>query len=165
VNFGIRTAVAAASVYVSMSAGSAHAATYADDLVGRAAVSERGPMETQKACLAEAVFNEAGNEPMAGRMAVAHVILNRTRSGSFPTTVCGVVNQRGQFTYRRGRGVRPGYERQWAEARAVAALAMSGVMSNVVSSATFFRVARLGVPAAMRPIARIGGHVFFASRR
>jgi spore germination cell wall hydrolase CwlJ-like protein len=45
-------------------------------------------------CLAQNIYYEAGSEPVDGKVAVAEVTMNRVRSGSFPATVCGVVNQK-----------------------------------------------------------------------
>ena len=39
------------------------------------------------------IYFEAANQPHAGRMAVAHVVLNRVEDGQFPNTVCDVVYQ------------------------------------------------------------------------
>jgi len=56
-------------------------------------------------CLSEALYFEARGESIKGQFAVAEVILNRVESGSFPNTVCGVINQgtgrkyQCQFTY------------------------------------------------------------------
>jgi spore germination cell wall hydrolase CwlJ-like protein len=51
-------------------------------------------------CLTEAVYFEARGEPYLGKLAVANVILNRTRlADRFPDTVCGVIRQKGQFSY------------------------------------------------------------------
>jgi spore germination cell wall hydrolase CwlJ-like protein len=44
-------------------------------------------------CLAEAVYFEARGEAVRGQIAVAQVVMNRTFSGFYPTTVCGVVYQ------------------------------------------------------------------------
>jgi spore germination cell wall hydrolase CwlJ-like protein len=44
-------------------------------------------------CLAEAVYFESRGEAVRGQIAVAQVVLNRTFSGFYPTTVCGVVYQ------------------------------------------------------------------------
>lgn len=41
---------------------------------------------------------ESGYEPYEGKLAVANVVLNRVRSGSYPDTVSGVIYQRGQFS-------------------------------------------------------------------
>lgn len=51
----------------------------------------------QVALLAKVIRHEAGNQPLAGQVAVANVLLNRVKSGSFPDTLSGVVNQKGQF--------------------------------------------------------------------
>ena len=44
-------------------------------------------------CLTQAVYYEAGFEPLEGRRAVAQVVLNRMRHPAFPKSVCGVVYQ------------------------------------------------------------------------
>ena len=44
-------------------------------------------------CLAQNIYFEAANQPHAGRMAVAHVVLNRVEDGQFPNAVCDVVYQ------------------------------------------------------------------------
>ena len=45
------------------------------------------------ACLAEAIYFEAGNQSDAGRLAVGHVVLNRQEMREYPDTICGVVHQ------------------------------------------------------------------------
>lgn len=47
--------------------------------------------------LARAVNGEARGEPLEGQVAVASVILNRTRSGKFPSTINGVIFEPGAF--------------------------------------------------------------------
>lgn len=47
--------------------------------------------------LARAVNGEARGEPLEGKVAVAAVILNRTRSGQFPSTINGVIFEPGAF--------------------------------------------------------------------
>jgi spore germination cell wall hydrolase CwlJ-like protein len=44
-------------------------------------------------CLAEAIYFEARGEAVRGQIAVAQVVMNRTFSGFYPATVCGVVYQ------------------------------------------------------------------------
>ena len=48
---------------------------------------------SERDCLAKAVYYEARGEPVAGQIAVAQVILNRSMSSSWPNSVCGVVHQ------------------------------------------------------------------------
>src|SRR5581483_7016511 len=52
-----------------------------------------GAEDRQRAltCLTQAVYYEAGFQPLAGEEAVAQVVLNRLRHPAFPKTVCGVV--------------------------------------------------------------------------
>lgn len=50
------------------------------------------------AMLAALVECEAGGESYEGQWAVASVVVNRVRSGSFPNTVSGVIYQGGQFS-------------------------------------------------------------------
>lgn len=45
-------------------------------------------------CLAENIYHEAGYETEVGKQAVALVTMNRTDSGKFPPSICGVVKQK-----------------------------------------------------------------------
>jgi spore germination cell wall hydrolase CwlJ-like protein len=44
-------------------------------------------------CLAKNMYFEAGNQPIAGKIAVGHVVMNRVYSMSYPDTVCDVIYQ------------------------------------------------------------------------
>ena len=44
-------------------------------------------------CMAQNVYFEARHESMIGKIAVAHVVMNRIKSKDFPNTVCEVVKQ------------------------------------------------------------------------
>src|SRR3546814_9598579 len=44
-------------------------------------------------CLTAAIYYEAASEPIAGREAVAQVVLNRVRHPHYPKSVCGVIFQ------------------------------------------------------------------------
>ncbi len=61
---------------------------------GGAVASNAGDL----AMLAALVECEAGGESYEGQWAVASVVVNRVRSGSFPNTVSGVIYQGGQFS-------------------------------------------------------------------
>lgn len=49
-------------------------------------------------CLSTAVYHEARGEPVMGQIAVAHTVMNRVKSSSYPDTVCEVIYQSNQFT-------------------------------------------------------------------
>ena len=52
------------------------------------------------ACLAEAVYYETLGTSERAAQAVAHVVLNRREHDEFPETVCAVVTEGCQFSYR-----------------------------------------------------------------
>lgn len=45
-------------------------------------------------CLADNIYYEAGNQPIAGKKAVAYVTLNRLHSDKWPNDVCSIVYQK-----------------------------------------------------------------------
>jgi spore germination cell wall hydrolase CwlJ-like protein len=52
-------------------------------------------------CLAQNIYFEARGEPVEGKLAVAHVVMNWVASPRFPNTVCGVVHQGGHAVRNR----------------------------------------------------------------
>lgn len=48
--------------------------------------------------LAALIYCEAGNETYNGQLAVGAVVMNRVRSGAYPSTISGVIFASGQFT-------------------------------------------------------------------
>jgi spore germination cell wall hydrolase CwlJ-like protein len=66
-----------------------HAKTPAERL---GLLDEKTRAKSEK-CLAEAIYFEARGEAVRGQIAVAQVVMNRTFSGFYPNTVCGVVYQ------------------------------------------------------------------------
>jgi spore germination cell wall hydrolase CwlJ-like protein len=118
---------------------------------------------SEQACLATAVYFEAKGEPLKGQLGVAQVILNRTKSGRFPRSVCGVVKQPGQFSFVRG-GRLPGISHgggQWKTALAIAALALSGDAPAPAPKALFFHARSVAPGWHLTRVAAIGNHVFY----
>ena len=44
-------------------------------------------------CMAQNIYFEAGNQPLAGKVAVGHVVLNRLEHSNYPGTMCDVIYQ------------------------------------------------------------------------
>ena len=44
-------------------------------------------------CLAQNIYFEAGNQPLAGKIAVSQVVLNRVKHPSYPDNICDVIYQ------------------------------------------------------------------------
>ena len=50
-------------------------------------------------CLAQAIYGESNGQPKHGQRLVGEVIVNRSKK--IGKSVCGVIHQRGQFTYNK----------------------------------------------------------------
>ena len=120
-------------------------------------------------CLTQAVYYEAGFEPLAGRRAVAQVILNRMRHPAFPKSVCGVIYQRNatpvcQFSFVcDGALDRRPEVGAWKVAEAVARAALAGYVEASVGSATHYHadyVAPRWAPLLTK-INKLGAHIFY----
>ena len=44
-------------------------------------------------CLAQNIYFEAGNQPLAGKIAVSQVVINRVEHPSYPDNICDVIYQ------------------------------------------------------------------------
>jgi hypothetical protein len=98
-----------------------------------ASLIEPEKMNSEKRCLAEAVYFESRSEPAAGQAAVAQVVLNRVSSGLYPGSICGVVYQnrhhykRCQFSFAcEGKSLRITERESWATAVRVADEVLAG---------------------------------------
>ncbi len=120
-------------------------------------------------CLSQAVYYEAGHEPMQGRRAVAQVVLNRMRHPAFPKSVCGVVYQRNstpvcQFTFVcDGSLYRRPAAAAWKQAEQVARAALAGYVETSVGGATHYHadyVAPRWAPLLTK-VAKHGAHIFY----
>ncbi len=120
-------------------------------------------------CLTQAIYYEAGLEPLGGRRAVAQVVLNRLRHSAFPKSICGVVYQGArsgvcQFTFVcDGALYRAPELGAWREARAVAETALAGYVERSVGEATHYHadyVAPRWAPLLAK-VRQIGVHIFY----
>lgn len=131
-------------------------------LVAREAGDE-DDLDSEARCLATAVYYEARSESLAGKLAVARVVINRARSGRFPSSLCGVVTQPGQFSFVRGGrlpAVREGAP-QWANCAAIATIALDDGWKSKAEGALFFH-ARYVSPGWGRPLlAQVDNHLFY----
>ena len=131
------------------------------DLVADFAGTETPDAETE--CLARAVYYESKGEPYTGQLTVAEVIMNRAESGRFPSTICGVVRQRGQFSFVRGGVIPtpPQGSRDWRIAVAIARIAMQDLADGAAPRALFFHARRVNPRWRLTRVATVGNHVFY----
>ena len=128
----------------------------------------------QMRCLAEAIYFEFRSEPEEGQAAVAQVVLNRVRSGIYPTTVCGVVYQDRnrpfacQFTFAcEGKSLRIEEPGPWAVATRIAEAVVSGANYNPKVGVAVNYHANYVSPfwvGYLKRVDRIGAHIFYAMR-
>ena len=115
-------------------------------------------------CLATGIYFESKGEPLAGQLAVGRVIANRASSGGrFPSTYCGVLFQRGQFSFVHG-GRLPSVahsNRQWQTAVAIAKIVDQRLQESSVGNALFFHARYVSPGWGMHRVASIGNHVFY----
>lgn len=131
-------------------------------LAAAVAAQETDELDRDLTCMAGAIYFESKGEPLSGQLAVAEVILNRTKSGRFPKSICSVVTQPGQFSFVRGGRV-PAIANNAAyrTAVAVARVAMADAWDSPAPKAMFFHARRVSPKWRMTRIASIGNHVFY----
>jgi spore germination cell wall hydrolase CwlJ-like protein len=124
--------------------------------------TEAGSRELE--CLATGIYFESKGEPLAGQLAVGRVIANRADSGGrFPSTYCGVLFQRGQFSFVRG-GRMPFVShsnKQWQTAVAIAKIVDQDLQQSSVGNALFFHARYVSPGWRLKRVASIGNHVFY----
>ncbi len=142
-----------------------------------------GPAPTDElSCLARAIYFEARGEPEEGQMAVGRVILNRTRSSVYPTTICGVVyenrqrHNRCQFSFAcDGKPDRIADLDSWGVIlyRAAVLMAQENQCSDETASAgpiafsTHYHATYVAPrwSRLLQQTAKIGRHVFYVEER
>ena len=133
--------------------------------------------DTERNCLAQAIYHEARGESEAGQLAVANVIVNRARSGKFPSTLCGVIYQNADKGYHRcqftfacdGRNDAPGERRAWARSADLAQtiyaeFAQGKQVGAVPGSALYYHTTAVSPSWSntYNAVAQIGSHIFYS---
>ena len=116
--------------------------------------------ETQLYWLSHIINAESGNQPLAGKIAVGNVVLNRVASSIFPDTIKGVLFQKNQFTPAATGSI---YKEPNDESVIAAKLCLDG--ANTVGNALFFHNPRTAPncwAARNRTyLTTIGNHAFY----
>ncbi|HVG50599.1 MAG TPA: cell wall hydrolase [Xanthobacteraceae bacterium] len=125
-------------------------------------------------CLTEAIYFESRGEAVNGQIAVAQVVLNRTFSGVYPSTVCGVVYQNAhrklacQFTFAcDGIPDRVTEPEAWERAKQIARDTLDGKLwLKQVGKSTHYHAywVRPGWVREMMKLDKLGVHTFYRPR-
>ena len=138
----------------------------------------------QLECMALNIYFESAVEPLAGKIAVSQVVLNRVKEDRWPTTVCGVIKEgptyknwegnvypvkdRCQFSWWcDGKIDVPHPGRVWENSKKVAKLVMTNNrMVDITEGSTFYHAEYVNPlwASRMNRIGRIGAHYFYKNR-
>lgn len=137
--------------------------TFSDDTASKAPRMNSASLDPELECMAKVVRHEAANQSRQGQRAVAEILMNRAQSGRFPSTICGVANQPGQFfntaSYNPSRDTP-----QWRTAVEVSRAVISGEGPSVAPGAYFYHAAYQAPTRFFRTrtqILAMGDHVFY----
>jgi spore germination cell wall hydrolase CwlJ-like protein len=122
-----------------------------------------GPLNAEERCLAGAVYFESKGESLSGQLAVARVVMARAKSGRFPSTLCGVVYQKSQFSFVRGGGMPPiaTGSKHWRNAVAISKIALDGSWKSPVEGALFFHARHVSPGWRLTRLGSIDNHIFY----
>jgi len=122
-------------------------------------------------CIATAIYFEARGEPLAGRFAVAEVVMNRMNDPRYPSDACSVVYDGGETRhecafsfYCDGKSDQPDTNSvAWYSAQLIAAAVYEGRSAPVVGDATHYHAKRVHPDWANtgQQVATINDHVFY----
>lgn len=131
-------------------------------------------------CLAQNIYFEAGNQPLAGKIAVAHVVLNRLEHRSYPNNICGVVYQakmreswqgemipvrnQCQFSwFCDGKSDVPLDTKTWLEVLRIARDIQDGAWADITEGATHYHATRVNPYWAdsLNETVVINEHIFY----
>ena len=117
-------------------------------------------------CLAQNIYFEARSESLAGKYAVADVVLNRVASSKYPSTICSVIKARLQFSwYWDGKSDLPRTDSPaWIDSVNVArGILLEEKFLGITEGATHYH-ANYVYPSwagKLRKVGRIGNHIFY----
>ena len=113
-------------------------------------------------CMAKVIYYESRGESLAGKLAVAKVTLNRVNSGKFPSTVCGVVYQKGQYSWTRGTPPKITDKKAWQESLNIASNAIdTGLTELDHFKAIYFHSKQVKPKWKYKYAKTIGNHIFY----
>lgn len=128
--------------------------------------------ERQLDCLARNIYYEAGSEPFEGKVAVAQVTINRTKSGQFPSDICKVIYQKNvvydkvicQFSWycESPSGIKPKNKVLYDDSMIAAKkVLMEGFRLPSLEEAMYYHADYINPKWKREKVAQIGHHIFY----
>jgi N-acetylmuramoyl-L-alanine amidase len=118
-------------------------------------------------CLALNVFHEAGVESDTGKIAVAHVTLNRWRTKRWGKDICSVVYAHAQFSWTLNKKKRNEVPEGplWEASKRVVQQVIDGARVSALNSSLYYHTNYIKTPIwadASHKIMHIGQHIFYS---
>jgi spore germination cell wall hydrolase CwlJ-like protein len=131
-------------------------------------------VKRQVTCLADNIYFESVQEPVYGQKAVAHVTMNRVRSGNYPNNVCSVVQQKTkgvcQFSWfcmekhlKQRLTIRKSKEYNEILKLAVDVYINYDGGNDVTKGSTFYHADYVNPRWRLQKVKKIGRHIFYRS--
>ena len=122
-------------------------------------------------CLALNIYFEARSEPLDGKLAVGHVVLNRAADKRFPSKICEVIKQGGEKRLNKcqfswwcdGQSDKPVNARSWQESQALARLVYWSTTEDPTNGALWYHADYVKPywRTAYQQGPKIGRHIFY----
>ena len=119
-------------------------------------------------CLTKNIYYEARGEDHRGRVAVAHVTLNRVKAGYWGDSICKVVYAKKQFSWTLAKKLPRPDSKLWAESEAVARKVLAGHRIRGLTKSLYYHATYIKDPKWADPkheVGQIGNHVFYNRAR
>ena len=128
--------------------------------------------QSDRDCLAEAIYFEGRGEAREGQLAIAHVVLNRATAKGAPRNTCDVIREgeelgkgRCQFSWRcDGEPDTPSDSAAWNGAQQLADAVLRGETADPTGGALYFHHTKVRPDwtTKLRRTAAIGSHIYYA---
>lgn len=122
--------------------------------------------DKQLDCLAANIYYEGRNQPTLGQLAIGITTLVRAREGDWPSSICGVVHQPGQFSWVGKKHKQPKWDQDaYLRSLSLANQLLSGDFDNLIPlfAPTYFHTTKVNPKWSqhMSKLAVINDHVFY----
>jgi spore germination cell wall hydrolase CwlJ-like protein len=115
-------------------------------------------------CLTRNVYYEAGVEDVRGKIAVAHVTVNRLKTGYWGNTICKVVYAPAQFSWTLSRKLPKPNPELWSESESLARKVLEGYRVSGLMRSLYYHAIYIKNPAwvdLQHEAGQIGNHIFY----
>lgn len=115
-------------------------------------------------CLTKNIYYEARGEDNRGKMAVAHVTINRLKTGYWGNSICKVVYAKKQFSWTLAKKLPRPDSRVWAESEEVARKVLAGHRVRGLTKSLFYHATYIKDPKwadTRHEVGQIGNHIFY----